>query len=134
MNLEKVMMQGSVRDLLQAPILFISGADDPKFSDPQVQLLRSYVDQGGFIFAVQNCNGSGFDDGIRSLASARAVTFTWTGLTASNGADASFPYAHRIRLYEGSSLRANFVSLRNLSEIGRLARAAQSERRGAPHR
>jgi hypothetical protein len=67
-DLEKVMMQGSVRDLLQAPILFISGADDPKFSDPQVQLLRSYVDQGGFIFAVQNCNGAGFDDGIRSLA------------------------------------------------------------------
>ena len=68
-DLEKVLGQGSVRDLLQAPILFISGADDPKFTDAQVQLLRTYVDQGGFIFAVNNCNGSGFDDGIRSLAS-----------------------------------------------------------------
>ena len=67
-DLEKVLAQGSVRDLLQAPILYLSGVDDPKFTDAQVQLLRSYVEQGGFIFAVNNCNGSGFDEGIRSLA------------------------------------------------------------------
>ena len=67
-DLEKVLAQGSVRDLLQAPILYLSGLDEPKFTDAQVQLLRSYVEQGGFIFAVNNCNGSGFDDGIRSLA------------------------------------------------------------------
>ncbi|HEX4070846.1 MAG TPA: DUF4159 domain-containing protein [Planctomycetaceae bacterium] len=68
-DLDKVMAQGSVRDLLQAPILYLSGVDDPKFTDAQVQLLRSYVEQGGFIFAVNNCNGAGFDEGIRSLAS-----------------------------------------------------------------
>jgi hypothetical protein len=68
-DLEKVLTQGSVRDLLQAPILYLSGLDDPKFTDAQVQLLRAYVEQGGFIFAVNNCNGAGFDDGIRSLAS-----------------------------------------------------------------
>jgi Domain of unknown function (DUF4159) len=67
-ELEKVMAQGSVRDLLQAPILYLSGADDPKFTDEQVQLLRSYVEQGGFIFAVRNCNGAGFEEGIRNLA------------------------------------------------------------------
>jgi hypothetical protein len=68
-DLDKVLGQGSVRDLLQAPILYLSGVDDPKFTDAQVQLLRSYVEQGGFIFAVNNCNGSGFDEGIRSLVS-----------------------------------------------------------------
>jgi Domain of unknown function (DUF4159)/Prenyltransferase and squalene oxidase repeat len=67
-DLEKLLAQGGVRDLLQAPILYISGISDPKFSDGAVQLLRAYVEQGGFIFAVNNCNGSGFDDGIRSLA------------------------------------------------------------------
>jgi Domain of unknown function (DUF4159) len=67
-DLEKVLAQGSLRDLLQAPILYISGSDDPKFSDAAVQVLRAYVEQGGFIFAVDNCNRSGFDDGIRSLA------------------------------------------------------------------
>jgi hypothetical protein len=68
-DLDKVLGQGSVRDLLQAPILYLSGVDDPKFTDAQVQLLRSYVEQGGFIFAVNNCNGAGFDEGIRSLVS-----------------------------------------------------------------
>jgi hypothetical protein len=67
-DLGKVLAQGSVRDLLQAPILYLSGVDDPNFTDAQVQLLRSYVEQGGFIFAVNNCNGSEFDKGIRSLA------------------------------------------------------------------
>ena len=54
---------------LQAPILYISGLDEPKFTDAQVQLLRAYVEQGGFIFAVNNCNGAGFDEGIKSLVS-----------------------------------------------------------------
>ena len=67
-DLEKVMAQGSVRDLLQAPILYLSGAEEPKFTDAQVQLLRSYVEQGGFIFAVNNWGGAGFEEGVRSLA------------------------------------------------------------------
>jgi hypothetical protein len=68
-DLEKVVANGSVRDLLQAPILYISGLDEPKFTETQVQLLRAYVEQGGFIFAVDNCNGAGFDEGIKSLVS-----------------------------------------------------------------
>jgi hypothetical protein len=68
-DFDKVVDHGSVRDLLQAPILYISGLDAPKFSEPQVQLLRAYVEQGGFIFAVNNCNGAGFDRGIKSLVS-----------------------------------------------------------------
>jgi hypothetical protein len=68
-DLEKVVAGGSVRDLLQAPILYISGLDEPKFTEAQVQLMRAYVEQGGFIFAVNNCNGAGFDEGIKSLVS-----------------------------------------------------------------
>jgi len=68
-DIDKVATHGGVRDLLQAPILYISGLDEPKFTDAQVQLLRAYVEQGGFIFAVNNCNGAGFDEGIKSLVS-----------------------------------------------------------------
>jgi hypothetical protein len=68
-DLDKVVTHGSVRDLLQAPILYISGLDEPKFTEAQVQLLRAYVEQGGFIFAVNNCNGAGFDEGIKNLVS-----------------------------------------------------------------
>jgi Domain of unknown function (DUF4159) len=69
LDLEKIVSHGSVRDLLQAPILYISGLDEPKFTEPQVQLLKAYVEQGGFIFAVDNCNGAGFEEGVRSLVS-----------------------------------------------------------------
>jgi hypothetical protein len=68
-DLDKVVAHGSVRDLLQAPILYISGLDEPRFTEAQVQLLRAYVEQGGFIFAVDNCNGAGFDEGIKNLVS-----------------------------------------------------------------
>jgi hypothetical protein len=68
-EMEKALTAGGVGDLLQAPILYLSGTDDPNFTNAEVQLLRSYVEQGGFILAVNNCNGSGFDRGIRSLAS-----------------------------------------------------------------
>jgi prenyltransferase beta subunit len=68
-DLDKVISHGSVRDLLQAPILYLSGLDEPKFTEPQIQLLKAYVEQGGFIFAVDNCNGAGFEDGVRSLVS-----------------------------------------------------------------
>jgi hypothetical protein len=58
----------AVGDLLQAPILYLSGTDDPNFSEAQVRVFRAYLDQGGFILAVNNCHGSGFDRGIRNLA------------------------------------------------------------------
>jgi hypothetical protein len=68
-DIDKVTAHGSVQDLLQAPILYLSGFEAPKFTDSQVELLRAYVEQGGFIFAVNNCGGTSFDDGIRNLAS-----------------------------------------------------------------
>ncbi len=71
LDLDKVVASGSVRDLLQAPILYISGSEEPKFTEAQVQLLRAYVEQGGFIFAVnvEKCGSGGFDEGIKNLVS-----------------------------------------------------------------
>lgn len=59
--------QASVDDLLQSPVLFITGKDAPKISDRQAQWLRSYIDRGGFIFAEHCCQGGAFDDGFRQL-------------------------------------------------------------------
>lgn len=54
-------------DLLQSPVLFISGQLEPEFSDEQVKRLRSYVDRGGFLFAESCCGGNDFDRGFRAL-------------------------------------------------------------------
>lgn len=66
-NLELAIQSGSAQVLRQAPVLFISGLDDPEFGEKQTKILKQYVEQGGFIFAVDNCNGAGFDRGFRQL-------------------------------------------------------------------
>lgn len=58
----------TVDDLLQAPVLFISGRDDLALTDEQVDNLREYVNRGGFIFAERACGGDGFDLKLRDLA------------------------------------------------------------------
>ncbi len=57
----------SVEDLLQSPVLFISGRDAPQFTDEQKQRLRDYIDRGGFVFAEACCGGAAFEQGFREL-------------------------------------------------------------------
>lgn len=54
--------RASANDLLEAPILFISGRDSFKLTDEQKENLKEYVNQGGFIFA-EACVGEGCDPG-----------------------------------------------------------------------
>jgi hypothetical protein len=57
----------SVDDLLQSPVLYISGSKNPELLD-QAPKLREYIDRGGFIFAEACCpDSSGFDAGFRQL-------------------------------------------------------------------
>ncbi|MFO0791907.1 MAG: DUF4159 domain-containing protein [Pirellulales bacterium] len=60
----------NVEDLLQAPVLYISGSQAPALL-PYAQKLRDYVDRGGFIFAEACCSDSSrFDSAFRQLMSA----------------------------------------------------------------
>ena len=60
----------SVEDLLQAPVLYISGDETPALLDVAAKL-RDYVDRGGFIFAEASCtNSQAFDAGFRKLIEA----------------------------------------------------------------
>ncbi len=57
-----------VAALLQAPVQLISGTQDPaSIQGKQAELLREYVNQGGFILAIQNCENTDFDIGFRTL-------------------------------------------------------------------
>jgi hypothetical protein len=54
--------------LLQSPVQFISGSDRPDaIQGRELDLLRNYLAQGGFLFAVQNCDSAQFDTGMRDL-------------------------------------------------------------------
>jgi hypothetical protein len=57
----------SADDLLQAPVLFLSGSRRPEFAG-QAQKLREYIDRGGMIFAEACCEDSAdFQQGFRDL-------------------------------------------------------------------
>lgn len=57
----------TVEDLLQAPVLYISGYEAPLFTPEEKQKLRMYVDRGGFLFFDQSCSGGEFDHEVRAL-------------------------------------------------------------------
>jgi hypothetical protein len=62
-----------VREWHDAPLLYISGAKAPNFSDAasgpgelsDIEKLRRYVHQGGTILSITECSGKGFAEGIR---------------------------------------------------------------------
>ncbi len=60
--------KATVDDLLQSPVLYINGSQSPAIDDRQGQVLKDYVDRGGFILAEACCAGSAeFDRGFRDL-------------------------------------------------------------------
>jgi hypothetical protein len=60
----------TVEDLLQSPVLYISGNQAPQLLE-HAKKLRDYVDRGGFLFAEACCSDSKqFDSGFRQLMAA----------------------------------------------------------------
>lgn len=60
-----------VEDLLETPVLFMSGTQVPELTRAHKQLLKEYVEQGGFLF-VESCQGNGcngrpFEEYFRKL-------------------------------------------------------------------
>ena len=59
--------KATVEDLQQSPVLYLCGSQAPDIDDHQGQVLRDYIDRGGFLFAEACCDGDGFDRGFRAL-------------------------------------------------------------------
>lgn len=59
--------KATVDDLLQAPVLFLSGSTAPNFTDDEAINLRKYLDAGGSLFAENACGSAEFDKGFRTL-------------------------------------------------------------------
>jgi hypothetical protein len=57
----------TVDDLLQSPVIYISGKRAPELTQPQIARLRQYIEGGGFIFAEACCEGTEFDTGFRAM-------------------------------------------------------------------
>ncbi len=67
-DFDKAIHEEGVQALLQAPVQLLSGAEAPdSIQGEQIDLLREYIAQGGFLLAIENCEGGGFDAGFREL-------------------------------------------------------------------
>jgi len=58
--------RATVEELLETPVLFLSGSRPPQFTTEEKEKLRMYLDRGGFLFAEACCGGK-FDAGFRAL-------------------------------------------------------------------
>jgi hypothetical protein len=57
----------TVEDLLQAPVLFVSGSQAPELGGLE-QKFRDYIDRGGFVFAEACCtDASRFNEGMKAF-------------------------------------------------------------------
>ncbi len=65
------MRNAAVSDLLQSPVLFLSGQQAIRFSVEEERMLKEYVEQGGFLFVEacdgQGCDGEAFDRSFRDF-------------------------------------------------------------------
>lgn len=57
----------TVGELLQSPVVLMSGHEFPVLTDVQKKLLRQYIDEGGFLFAEACCGRKEFATGFRRL-------------------------------------------------------------------
>jgi hypothetical protein len=62
----------TVEELVQTPVMYLSGSQDPVPEGEArrkelAHKIRDYLDRGGFLFAVADCDGVGFDRGFRQL-------------------------------------------------------------------
>jgi hypothetical protein len=62
-----VSFKAKVEQWHDAPLLVITGATEPKFTDGQIEQLRTFVNQGGTIFSLAECGSVAFKKGIRGV-------------------------------------------------------------------
>ena len=60
-------IQNLSQELLQSPIVYFNGHEAPRFTDVEERLIKTYVDQGGFLLAEACCGRKEFDQGFRDL-------------------------------------------------------------------
>jgi hypothetical protein len=57
-------LRAEVGELLQSPVVWMNGHDAPEFSDQQRDILRKYLEEGGFLFAEACCGRPEFVEGL----------------------------------------------------------------------
>ena len=65
LNWQIITLKAPVEEWHDAPVLYLSGSREPKFTDEQLDKLRRFVWQGGAILSVTACGGRAYSTAIR---------------------------------------------------------------------
>src|SRR5207237_9679277 len=68
LNWQVINFAANERDFHDAPILYISGDKEIKFSDEHKAKIKSFIESGGLVLANADCGGRGFASSIQKLA------------------------------------------------------------------
>lgn len=68
LNWQTVTLGGKFEDWLEAPVLYMTGHNAPKFGDADIQRLREYCLRGGMVLGVACCSRAEFTQGFRDIA------------------------------------------------------------------
>ncbi|MBI5724243.1 MAG: DUF4159 domain-containing protein [Planctomycetes bacterium] len=66
-NWQIITLKSEVGEWHDAPVVLITGSRPPKFSDEDMAKLRTYVEQGGTLLSITECNGAPFGMGMKNL-------------------------------------------------------------------
>lgn len=70
LNWQIVSLDGTMEDLLEAPLLYLSGRGEVRFSEDEQNKLREYAERGGMIVAAAQAGGEEFRKSMAGLAEA----------------------------------------------------------------
>ncbi len=84
LNWQIVSLDGNPDDLLEAPVLYLTGRDAWTPTERQVRRLREYCLRGGLLLAVVQQGGDGFAESMRSLAAAMFPQYPLAELPATH--------------------------------------------------
>ena len=59
--------------LVESPILYITGHEAPRFTDQQKQLLKKYLQEGGFVIAEACCGSKEFAEGLKDVLQEKSM-------------------------------------------------------------
>ncbi|QVL34870.1 DUF4159 domain-containing protein [Telmatocola sphagniphila] len=64
---DKEVFDQELSALVQSPILYITGHKKPELTDKQIEILKRYIEEGGFVFGHACCGSKEFTNGFHEL-------------------------------------------------------------------
>ena len=117
-NWQIVQLETPVSEWHDAPILYISGATAPAFTDAEIVRLRTFVEEGGVIFSEAACNAAAFTLAMKKAYAKMFGAYELTRLPADHSIyDLHFKIPERKRSLSAVSNGLRLLAIHSPAEV-----------------